>query len=90
MIDIGTRTFLETSYLLVDEFGMEKDDLPQRIYHITIYIFFDIIFLILFFFASSVGTRRRRKDMKCNTIYTGTHTSSLTLIHFARLFFLTR
>lgn len=32
-IDIGPRAFLEISYLLVDEFGMEKDNLPQRIYH---------------------------------------------------------
>ena len=33
LIDIGPRSYLELSYLLTDEFGMEKDDLPQQIYH---------------------------------------------------------
>lgn len=33
LIDIGPRSYLELSYLLVDEFGMEKDDLPQQIHH---------------------------------------------------------
>jgi Nse1 non-SMC component of SMC5-6 complex len=33
LVDIGPRSYMELSYLLVDEFGMEKDDLPQQIYH---------------------------------------------------------
>lgn len=33
LIDIGPRSYLEISYLLVDEFGMEKDALPQCFYH---------------------------------------------------------
>jgi hypothetical protein len=32
-IFIGPRSYCELSYLLTEEFGMEKEDLPQQIYH---------------------------------------------------------
>jgi Nse1 non-SMC component of SMC5-6 complex len=32
-IALAPRSYLELSYLLVDEFGMDKDELPQTIYH---------------------------------------------------------
>jgi Nse1 non-SMC component of SMC5-6 complex len=32
-IILGPRTYCELSYLLTEEFGMDKDDLPQQIYH---------------------------------------------------------
>lgn len=33
LIEIGPRSYIELSYLLVDEFGMDKDDQPQIVYH---------------------------------------------------------
>jgi hypothetical protein len=30
---IGPRSYCELSYLLTEEFGMDKEDLPQQIYH---------------------------------------------------------
>ena len=32
-LELAPRTYLELSYLLVDEFGMNKEDLPQQIFH---------------------------------------------------------
>jgi len=32
-LELAPRTYLELSYLLVDEFGMDKGDLPQQIFH---------------------------------------------------------
>jgi hypothetical protein len=32
-VGLAPRAYMELSYLLVDQFGMEKDDLPQQIYH---------------------------------------------------------
>jgi hypothetical protein len=33
-VKLAPRTFLELPYMLVDDFGMDKEDLPQMIYHI--------------------------------------------------------
>jgi Nse1 non-SMC component of SMC5-6 complex len=32
-VQLAPRTYLELSYMLVDDFGMSKDDLPQMVYH---------------------------------------------------------
>jgi hypothetical protein len=32
-VALAPRAYMELSYLLVDQFGMDKDDLPQQIYH---------------------------------------------------------
>lgn len=33
LVKLAPRAYLELSYMLVDDFGMSKDDLPQMVYH---------------------------------------------------------
>ena len=32
-VKLAPRTYMELSYMLVDDFGMSRDDLPQMVYH---------------------------------------------------------